>query len=70
MKLRVVGWTCYDFYDFESGENSWAVHMAVVDEIKSMATCLVARIIKSGSIVAPFLTMAKCADFPSVVLRI
>ena len=34
MKLRVVGWTCYDFYDFESGENSWAVHMAVVDEIK------------------------------------
>ncbi len=33
MKLRVVGWTCYDFDDFESGENSWAVHMAVVDEI-------------------------------------
>ncbi len=34
MKLKVVGWTHYDFYDFKSGDSSWAVRMAVVDEIK------------------------------------
>ena len=34
MKIKVVGWTCYDFYDFPEGDNSWAVRMAVVDEIK------------------------------------
>ena len=34
MKIKVVGWTCYDFYDFPEGEQSWAVRMAVVDEIK------------------------------------
>lgn len=34
MKLKVVGWTHYDFHDFKEGEFSWAVRMAVVDEIK------------------------------------
>lgn len=34
MKLKVVGWTHYDFYDFPEGDSSWAVRMAVVDEIK------------------------------------
>lgn len=34
MKIRVVGWTEYDSFEFKEGENSWAVRMAVVDEIR------------------------------------
>lgn len=34
MKIRVVGWTEYDSFEFREGENSWAVRMAVVDEIR------------------------------------
>ena len=34
MKLKVVGWTCYDFDHFPQGEDCWAAHMAVVDDIK------------------------------------
>lgn len=34
MKIKVVGWTDYDFFEFKEGENSSAVRMALVDEIK------------------------------------
>lgn len=34
MKIKVVGWTYYDCYDFQEGDGGWAVRMAVVDEIK------------------------------------
>ena len=34
MKLRVVGWTDYDYFEFKEGENTWAVRMALVDDIK------------------------------------
>ena len=34
MKLKVVGWTCYDFDHFPEGDSSWAAHMAVVDDIQ------------------------------------
>ena len=35
MKLKVIGWTHYDNFDFAEGDNSWAVRMAIVDEIKT-----------------------------------
>lgn len=35
MKIKVVGWTEYDSYEFKEGKNTWAVRMALVDEIKN-----------------------------------
>lgn len=34
MRLKVVGWTEYDLHEFKEGANTWAVRMALVDDIK------------------------------------
>lgn len=34
MKLRVVGWTDYDYHEFKEGDVTWAARMALVDDIK------------------------------------
>lgn len=34
MKLRVVGWTDYDYHEFKEGAVTWAARMALVDDIK------------------------------------
>ncbi len=33
MKLRVIGWANYDYCKLKRGRSSWAVRMAVIDEI-------------------------------------
>lgn len=35
MKIKVVGWTEYDSSEFKEGENTSAVRMALIDEIKN-----------------------------------
>lgn len=34
MKLKVIGWTEYDNYDYKAGVNGWAAINAIIDDIK------------------------------------
>ncbi len=34
MKYRVIGWTNYDDYDIPTGEETFAVMAAIIDDIR------------------------------------
>ena len=63
MKLKVLGWTYYDDYDFEEGTNGWAATNAVIDDIKEHGYLFSGEDHQEHSCCAPILNDGKIHRF-------